>query len=123
MKLIIKGRGKFKVPADLYSYIEDKILKYEKMLPAQALIEVQAADLFGSKGGKDKAICITAILPGEKNPFEIEQVTDDFFGSVDLAQERLEKHLLKYKEKTKEGSRYPQKYWVAKKEEEEAGEI
>lgn len=123
MKLIIKGRKKFKVPADLYSYIEDKIFKYDKILPKEAVVEVMVADVRGPQGGVDKVVHLTAILPGEKNPFQIEQVTDDFFGSVDLAQERLEKHILKYKEKIKEGSRYPTKYWVAKKIEEEEEEV
>ncbi|PIR70952.1 MAG: hypothetical protein COS97_01795 [Candidatus Nealsonbacteria bacterium CG07_land_8_20_14_0_80_40_10] len=115
MKLIIKGRKKFKVPQDLRSYIEDKILKYEKILPKEATVDVMMADVRGPQGGVDKIVHLTAVFPGEKNPFQIEQVTDDFFGSVDLAQERLEKHILKYKEKIKQGSRYPKKYWVAKK--------
>ena len=120
MKLIIKGRKKFKVPQDLRSYIEDKILKYEKILPKEATVDVMMADVRGPQGGVDKVVHLTAVFPGEKNPFQIEQVTDDFFGSVDLAQERLEKHILKYKEKIKQGLAIQKNIgWLKKIEEEE----
>ena len=50
-------------------------------------------------------------------------MTNDFKGSIDLVEERLEKALLKYKEQVKIGTRYPKKYHEAELEEEAEGEL
>jgi len=48
---------------------------------------------------------ITLTLPGEKNPLHVEAISSDFFGTIDLAQGKLEKEITKYKDKTKIGPR------------------
>jgi len=114
VKIIIKGHKRLKIDPGLRSYIEEKIRKYEPMVKEPATSEVVLSDTRGPKGGVDKVVRITMTLPGCKNPIFVCERTSDFFGSVDLAQERLEQHILKYKERVKMGSRYPAKYYLAK---------
>lgn len=121
MKIIIQGK-QFKVDDNLRGYIEERFRKFEKMLKEPATLEIVLSNFMGPKGN-DQAVCVTATLPGLKNPIHIEEVTNDFKGSIDLIEERLEKHLLKYKEQVKIGDRYPTKYHEAELEEEDSGEI
>lgn len=107
MKLLIKGRH-FKLTSDLENYADEKFSKLEKLIKDEAaVIDVVLSDRGGSKGGNDKGVDVTAILPGEKNPFHITQNSPDFRASVDLAFERVEKHILRYKEKKLDTSRLP----------------
>lgn len=115
MRIIIKGHKKLSISPDLRSYIEEKIRKYEPLVKEPAICEVILSDLRGSKGGVDKDVRITMTLPEMKNPIFVRETTSDFFGSIDLAQERLEHQILKYKEQIKIGSRFPTKYWLGKK--------
>lgn len=114
MKIIIKGIGKLKVNQNLQGYIEEKIRKYENLVKEPAVCEVALQDLRGPKNGIDKAVTIRMTLPKVKNPIFVKEVTSDFFGSIDLAQERLEQKILKYKERKKIGMRFPAKYWLSK---------
>ena len=114
MKIIIKGNGKLKVNETLQKYITRKILKYEKIVKEPSVAEVVFKDLRGPKGGVDKCVNIRLTLPGVKNPIFVEVVTTDFTSSVDLAQERLEQRLKKYKDRKKIGTRWPLKYWLEK---------
>lgn len=100
MKLLIESRH-FKLNSFLEDYAREKFSKFEKLLanPA-AVIEVMLSDRGGPKGGTDKGVDVTAILPGQKEPFHVTQNSPDFRLSIDLAQEKLEKHILKYKEQT-----------------------
>ena len=91
---------------DLKSYAEEKILKFVNMIEEPATCEIVLSNEFGPKGGEDKLVRITMSLPGEKNPIHVESQTDDFFGSIDLAQEKLEREIIKYKEKIKIGDRH-----------------
>ena len=113
MKIIIKGKRGFKVDPNLRSYAIEKIRKYEEFVREPAVCEVVFSDAGGPKGGQDKVVTITMTLPGEKNPIHVKQGTEDFIGSIDLVQERLEKILMKYKDH-RLGSRFPKKYWVSK---------
>lgn len=114
MKIIIKGHKQLKISPDLYSYIEERIKKYEPMIQEPAKCEVLLEDENGPKGGVDKVVKITLTLPEIKNPIFVCERSSDFMGSIDLAQERLEQQILKYKEQIKIGSRYPAKYWLEK---------
>lgn len=113
MKIIIKG-NKVKISPDLKSYIEEKILKYEPLVKEPATCEVVLSDEGGPKGGIDKVVKVILTLPDVKNPIFVCERTSDFFGSIDLVQERLEHQILKYKEQVKIGSRFPVKYWLSK---------
>jgi putative sigma-54 modulation protein len=121
MKIIIQGK-QFKVNDNLRGYIEERLRKFEKMVSEPATIEVVLSDFMGPKGN-DQAVCVTATLPGLKQPIHIEQVTNDFKGSIDLIEERLETQISKYKEKIKIGARYPEKYHQAELEEKSSKEI
>lgn len=122
MRIIIKGKN-LKLNEDLKSYAFEKVAKFAEIIEDPAVCEVVLSDELGPKGGVDKAVHITLTLPGEKNAVHIEKTTSDFFGSIDLAQEKLEREILKYKEKTKIGPRYPTKYHEAKVVEEANQEL
>lgn len=122
MKIHIKGI-KVKISPDLRSYVLEKIKKYEPLIKEPATCQVILKDTRGPKGGLDKEVTISMTLPGIKKPLFVSQCSSDFFGSIDLVQERLEHQILKYKEQVKIGTRYPKKYFEAKTEEEASGEI
>jgi len=91
---------------DLKSYAKEKVLKYEDQLLEPAVCDIVLSNEFGPKGGEDKLVRVTLTLPGEKNAIHVEAQTDDFFGSIDLVQEKLEREFKKYKEKIKIGPRH-----------------
>ena len=121
MRIIVHGK-QFKVDDNLRNYINERFLKFAKFVKEPATIEIVLSNFMGPKGN-DQAVYVTATLPGLKNPIHIEEVTNDFKGSIDLVEERLEKALLKYKEQVKIGTRYPKKYHEAELEEEAEGEL
>lgn len=122
MKLIIRKKGKTEVDQRILDYAEEKFRKFEEMVLEPTTVEVELSDLYRQKTGDDnKRVDVTAVFPKEKNPFHLEEKTGDFRSAVDLAYERFEKHLLKYHDKVKVGSRFPKKYWVAKVFEETMG--
>lgn len=106
MRIIIKSKN-IKLNDDLKNYAFEKVSKYSEIIEDPAVCEVVLSDELGPKGGVDKSVHITLTLPGEKNAIHIEEVTSDFFGTIDLAQEKLEHQILKYKEKIKIGPRQP----------------
>jgi len=122
MQVIIKGLHGFKVPDSLKDYAEEKIRKYEKMIEEPAICEIVFEDINGSQGGVDKKIHFNLELPNEKYTLHVEETTTDFMGSINLAQEKIEQEILRYKSQKKIGSRYPKKYYDAKIEEEKTGE-
>jgi len=121
MKIIISGK-QFKVDDNLRNYISERFLKFARYVKEPATMEIVLSNFMGPKGN-DQAVCVTATLPELKNPIHIEEVTNDFKGSIDLIEERLEKVLRRYKEQIKIGTRYPKKYHEAELEEEAEGEI
>ncbi len=121
MKITISGK-QFKVDDNLRGYINERFRRFEKMVKEPATLEIVLSNFMGPKGN-DQAVCLTATLPGLKNPIHIEEVTNDFMGSIDLIEERFETQVSKYKEQIKIGTRYPQKYHEAELEEEAEGEI
>lgn len=123
MNIIIKGRKQFRVQEDLRDYIETKFRKFEKMVKEPTTLEIMLADVRGPQKGMDKVVHLTAILPGRKNPEHIEELATEFHEAVDLVFERFKKLIVRWKEKTKEGSRYPKKYYVAKAVEETSQEL
>lgn len=91
---------------DLKSYAQEKILKFAPLVLEPAICDIVLTDEYGPKGGKDKSVHLTLTLPGEKNSIHLEVLTDDFFGSIDLIQEKLDRELEKYKAKIKIGDRH-----------------
>jgi putative sigma-54 modulation protein len=122
MQINISGK-QVKVDDNLRGYIEERLRKFEKMVLEPAIVDVVLSNLRGSKGGVDKAIHVTVTLPDIKNPIHLEETTDDYKGSIDLIEERLETQIMKYKEEVKIGTRYPKKYHDAKMQEESEGEL
>lgn len=91
---------------DLKNYAEEKVLKFVDMVEEPAMCDIVLSNEFGPRGGEDKLVRITMTLPGEKNALHVEAQTDDFFGSIDLAEEKLAREVEKYKEKVKIGDRH-----------------
>lgn len=108
MQIIVKGKN-IHLNDDLRDYATEKFLKYEPQLEEPTVCEVVLSDELGTKGGIDKSVHVTATLPGVKNPLHVEAQTSDFFGSIDLVQEKFEREILKYKEKVKIGPRHTKK--------------
>jgi ribosomal subunit interface protein len=123
MKVIIKTLKGLKIDPNIKDYAQEKVLKYEPMVEEPAVCEIVFSDELGPKGGVDKSVHITMTLPGEKNPIHVEALATEFMGAMDLAQEKLEQEITRYKEQKKIGSRYPAKYEQAKIEEEENREV
>lgn len=123
MNIIIKGRKQYRVPEDLQLYIEEKFRKFEPMVKEPTTLEIMLADVRGPQKGLDKVVHLTAVLPGRKNPEQIEELATGFQEAVDLVHERFKKFLRRWKEKSKVGSRYPKKYYLTKEIEKEEGEI
>ncbi|HLC39039.1 MAG TPA: HPF/RaiA family ribosome-associated protein [Patescibacteria group bacterium] len=101
MRLIIRGKGQFKVPADLAEYAKEKILKYEKRLPKSSILELELEDNNGQKGGLDKICQLIMVIPHEKNPIHYCERSESFRKSIDLVLEKLEREVEEYKEKRK----------------------
>lgn len=99
MRTIIKSRRHLEIPQDIKNYLQQKIAKFGKRLPQTAFIEVVLSDEFGPKGGQDKEVDLTLTLPGEKQPFHFKERTEDFSQSIDLIEEKLEREIVRYKEK------------------------
>ena len=114
MRIIIKKKGGLKIGKNLKSYIEDKVVKFESLVEEPAICEVTLFEKNkGAKRGIDKDVHILLTVPGIKKPLFSKCSTNDFFGSIDLAQAQVEEQLVKYKDK-KIGSRFPIKYWASK---------
>ena len=114
MRIIIKKKGGMKIGKNLRSYVEDKVAKFEPLVEEPAICEVTLFEKDkGAKRGIDKEASILLTVPGIRKPLFAKCRTNDFFGSIDLAQAQVEEQLVKYKDK-KTGSRFPVKYWASK---------
>jgi ribosomal subunit interface protein len=100
MKLIIKGK-QFKIPEDLYEFAKEKMTKFEKRLPENAILELELEDTWGSKEGNDKICQLNLIMPGEKKTIHFCERADGFREAINLIQEKLEREVEEYKEKRK----------------------
>lgn len=99
MKILIHGKN-LKVPSVVEDYAREKVLKLKKFIKEPATVEVVFEDVRGGlKAGRDKMVHITVILPGEKQPIHVEELSDDFAVSIDAAEQHLRKVLERYHEK------------------------
>lgn len=105
MTINITGQN-FELDENLKSYASEKVLKFVDMIEEPAICDIVLSDEFGPKGGEDKLVKITMTLPGEKNALHVEAQTDNFMASIDLVEEKLEREIIKYKEKIKIGDRH-----------------
>jgi ribosomal subunit interface protein len=87
----------------VHSHLIGPILEFYDDEAAE--IEVQLRDA-SAKGGVDKECRVTLHVPGI-NAIHIEEVTDDFFKSVDLCRDRLENALKRELEKRRTGHSGP----------------
>ena len=122
MRIIIKGHSGFKVDENLYSYIQEKIQRLDKFVKEPAVCEVTFSQKEGPKRGLDKDVRINLTMADIKNPIHAQARTDEFLASIDIAYKKLEVEVQTFKEKNI-GSRFPKKYYEAKLEEKEGGEI
>lgn len=123
MKIIVQGKQGLKIDDSLVFYATEKVRKYEKIVAEPTICEIVLADEFGKKDGNDKSVHITLTIPQEKNPLHVEAVSSDFMGSLDLAQEKLEREIIRWKDRKKIGPRFPKEYEESKIEEEKDREL
>ncbi|MBI3495434.1 HPF/RaiA family ribosome-associated protein [Candidatus Berkelbacteria bacterium] len=106
MNIIIKTRHA-EVEESLKAYASKKMRKLRKFLREPAMVELTFEDVRGGlKGGRDKSVHITATVPKEGKPIHVEELSDDFAVSVDLAELHLRRILERYHEKSRRGFRH-----------------
>lgn len=100
MKIIIKGRGLSLTPS-LKNYVEKKIEKTEKHLPKQtrevAKAEAWLVYFHRHKKGQNSHCHITLYLPLKM--LRVQESSEEMHAAVDLAVEKLENQILKYKQR------------------------
>lgn len=99
MRLIIQGKPKHTLTAEIEAYARRKLSKLDIYLPQASTVEVALIDERGKKGGVDRKVNVTIIRPGEKDPIHLEEISDDFRVSIDLIKDRAERTLREIKEK------------------------
>ncbi|MEN2993850.1 MAG: ribosome-associated translation inhibitor RaiA [Thermodesulfovibrio sp.] len=104
MKITIRGKN-IDVTEALRSYIEKRISKFERFLneASEAIVTI-STEKFTHK--------IDVLLKVEGHLIQAEGKTEDLYSAVDMVVEKLEKQVLKYKEKIqnknkKEAVKYP----------------
>ena len=85
------------------SHLIDPILAFYDDEAAE--IEVHLRDA-SAKGGVDKECKVTLHIPGS-SAIHVEEVSDDFFKSIDLCRDRLENAVKRELEKRRKGSGHP----------------
>lgn len=99
MKFNIKAK-RITLDAEIKSKIEEKINKVitQYIDDPATWVEVRISDIFGPRRGKDKRVSVTIKLPKRKSIMIVETNTD-IVAAIELAKDRLEKALVRYKEK------------------------
>ncbi len=96
MEITIKGVN-LEVSDRLRVYAERKIGKLQKFFNAVERAEVEFSDEARGKGGKSKRVEIT--LRAKGNLIRAEVAESSFYSAVDLAVDKIERQLRKYKTK------------------------
>lgn len=116
----IKSKG-IKLDEKDKQYIEEKIItgvgKYFD--DSSTIVDVSVRDTNGPKGGVDKEINIVITLKDDKNPIKITEQDVHVNEAIDKAADRVEKVLRRMKKKFVKSGRYPRKYYINKKLQEE----
>jgi putative sigma-54 modulation protein len=100
MQIIVKGKD-LKLTPSLKNYVEEKIGRIEKHLP-QKVREVATAEVWlvyfhHHKKGKNSHCYVLLQVP-EKN-IRVQTSAEEMHAAIDLAYEKLERLVLKYKQK------------------------
>lgn len=100
MQIIIKGKD-LKLTPSLKNYVEQKIGKIERHLPEKvrgvAVVEVWLVYFHRHRKGKNSHCHILLKVP-QKN-MRVQVAAEEMHAAIDLAYEKLEKVVLKYKQK------------------------
>lgn len=100
MKIITKGKNLSLTPS-LKNYVEAKIGKLQRHLPLKtrglAEAEVWLVYFHHHKKGKNYHCHITLHLPGKN--IRVQEGAEEMHAAIDLASEKLENMILKYKQK------------------------
>ncbi len=101
MEIISKVRHTV-VTDDIKAYAEEKVGKHchHYLGDGPAIVaEIEFDDINGPKGGLDKKVDLTITLPRQHLPIHLEQADATYQEAVDKLLDRLDKALVKYKEK------------------------
>jgi ribosomal subunit interface protein len=97
MKLAYKTKN-FKLTKKVKTYVQKKVIKYEKQLPTETFVEISLADVYGPKGGKDKEVHLSVEVPGEEY-VHVEERTSDIYASIDAVFKKFARKIEKTKGK------------------------
>ncbi len=89
---------KAKVSATLKSYLQEKLGRFEKLIPKNTMIEIELRGEPRQKKGKNKVMNYTVDIPGEKT-IHIGKSSYDFRSVIDIASDKLEKKLTRFHNK------------------------
>jgi ribosome-associated translation inhibitor RaiA len=109
MEIIVKGLKGFKVFKETEDYILKKFSKFEKIVTEPTIMEFTLNHTHSSRQTLDKVVHLTATMPGLKSPEHLEEIGTKFEESIDLLSDRFDKFVIRWKEKTKIGTRHPRK--------------
>lgn len=98
MRLLIKGIH-FELTSQLKNYLRKKLLKFDKFLPASAILEATLEMKTGPRRSGREIVHLVLKKGGLKQLLFVSVRGKNFYQAIDLAQEKLERQVLRTKEK------------------------
>lgn len=87
-----------KISGALKNYLQEKLDRFEKLIPKNTMIEIELRGEPRQKKGRNKVLNYTVNIPGEKT-IHIAKASYDFRSVIDIASDKLEKKLTRYHNK------------------------
>ena len=98
MRILMKGiHAKFS-PV-LKNYLRKKLLKFDKLLPSSAILEATLEVKTGPRREGREIVHLALRKGGVSKPIFVSVRGKNFYQAIDLAKEKLERQILKNKEK------------------------
>lgn len=98
MKIIVKNKNKQPIPQDLQIIIEEKVTDVFKDKPETTICEATLSTLKNT--GANKEIQINCTLAYIKNPVHICAVAENYYATIDIAQNKLKRAIHRAKVKS-----------------------
>ncbi len=111
MNISITSRH-FNAESALRTYVEDKVSKLDRFFDGVVHCDVVFDNEHSKPNGTDKMVEIK--LSVHDKILKSQEATDDYFKAVDKAVDKLEKQLVKFKQKIKHEGKIPQRAILAK---------
>lgn len=114
MNLTIKTKGSQPISDRDKNWAQAKFRKLAKLCSPESTIEVTLEDMFGPKGGQDKRVHVLANIPHTKQPFYLEETSTNLRQAITSARSRLERYLIRSRDRQLDDSRRPRKAWFTR---------